>query len=315
MATTAAGLERRVAAVRGFNRFYTQKIGVLQEGLLDSPFALAEVRVLYELAHWPAARDALTASRLAADLGLDEGYLSRILRRFHRSGLIRRRPSPADGRQSLLSLTRQGREAFAPLEAHARAEVRAMLRRLPEREQARLTAAMREIERFLGASTRSRAPYVLRAHRPGDIGWIVHRHGVLYAQEYGYDQQFEALVAEIAAKFVQHFDAKHERCWVAERDGEIVGSVFLVGQSKTVGKLRLLLVEPTARGVGLGTQLVDECVRFARRVGYRKVVLWTQSELAAARQVYQRAGFHRVREEPHHSFGRDLVAETWELVL
>jgi DNA-binding MarR family transcriptional regulator/N-acetylglutamate synthase-like GNAT family acetyltransferase len=315
MATTAAGLEQRVAAVRSFNRFYTQKIGVLQEGLLNSPFALTEVRVLYELAHWPATGDAPTASRLAADLGLDEGYLSRILRGFERSGLIRRKPSAADGRQHLLSLTRKGRQAFAPLEARSRAEVRTMLGRLPERDQTRLTAAMREIERLLGAPARSQASCVLRAQRPGDIGWIVHRHGALYAQEYGYDQQFEALVAEIAAKFVQHLDAKHERCWVAERDGEILGSVFLVKRSKTVGKLRLLLVEPAARGVGLGTRLVDECVRFARRVGYRKIVLWTQSELAAARQIYERAGFRRVREEPHHSFGRDLIAETWELAL
>jgi DNA-binding MarR family transcriptional regulator/N-acetylglutamate synthase-like GNAT family acetyltransferase len=315
MATTAAGVERRVAAVRGFNRFYTQRIGVLQEGLLDSPFALTEVRVLYELAHWPTARDAPTATRLAADLGVDEGYLSRILRGFHRSGLIRRKPSAADARQSLLSLTRKGRQAFAPLEARSRAEVRAMLGRLAGGEQARLTAAMREIERLLGAPAHGHAPCVLRAHRPGDIGWIIHRHGVLYSQEYGYNQQFEALVAEIAAKFVQHFDAKRERCWVAEREGEIVGSVFLVKRSKTVGKLRLLLVEPAARGAGLGTRLVDECVRFARRVGYRKIVLWTQSELGAARQIYERAGFRRVREEPHHSFGRDLVAETWELAL
>jgi DNA-binding MarR family transcriptional regulator/N-acetylglutamate synthase-like GNAT family acetyltransferase len=315
VATNTAGLAQRVAAVRGFNRFYTQKIGVLQEGLLSSPFALTEVRVLYELAHWPATRDPPTASRLAADLGLDGGYLSRILRRFERSGLIRRKPSAADGRQNLLSLTGKGREAFAPLEARSRAEVRAMLGRLSEREQARLTAAMREIERLLGAAARSPIPCVLRSHRAGDIGWIVHRHGVLYAQEYSYDQQFEALVAEIAAKFVQNLDAKRERCWVAERDGAILGSVFLVKQSKTVGKLRLLLVEPAARGVGLGTRLVDECVRFARRVGYRKIVLWTQSELVAARQIYERAGFRRVREEPHHSFGRDLIAETWELAL
>ena len=315
MATAATALERRVAAMRGFNRFYTQKIGVLQEGLLDSAFALAEVRVLYELAHSPTTREAPTASRLAADLGLDEGYLSRILRGFERNGLIRRKAAAADARQNLVSLTRKGRQAFAPLEARSRAEVRAMLGRLPGREQARLTAAMREIERLLGAPARGHAPCVLRAHRPGDIGWIVHRHGVLYAQEHRYDQQFEALVAEIAAKFVQQFDAKHERCWVAERDGEILGSVFLVKRSKTVGKLRLLLVEPAARGMGLGTRLVDECVRFARKVGYRKIVLWTQSELAAARQIYERAGFVRVREEPHHSFGRDLVAETWELVL
>jgi DNA-binding MarR family transcriptional regulator/GNAT superfamily N-acetyltransferase len=315
MATAAAALERRVAAVRGFNRFYTQKIGVLQEGLLDSAFALTEVRVLYELAHSPATREAPTASRLAADLGLDEGYLSRILRGFERNGLIRREPATADARQSLVSLTRKGRQAFAPLEARSRAEIRAMLGRLTGREQARVTAAMREIERLLGAPAQSRAPCVLRARRPGDIGWIVHRHGVLYAQEYGYDQRFEALVAEIAAKFVQHRDARHERCWVAERDGEIVGSVFLVKRSKTVGKLRLLLVEPAARGMGLGTRLVDECIRFARKVGYRKIVLWTQSELAAARQIYERAGFVRVREEPHHSFGRDLIAETWELAL
>ncbi|HEX7127706.1 MAG TPA: GNAT family N-acetyltransferase [Thermodesulfobacteriota bacterium] len=304
-------LDRRIDAVRRFNRFYTQTIGALHEGHLRSPFSLTQARVLYELAH----RHEPTAAALAADLGLDAGYLSRILRGFERKGLIVRRPSQTDGRQSLISLTARGREAFAPLDAGAREEVGALLRRLTEAEQGRVVEAMQTIEGLLGPEPASRAPYVLRPHRPGDMGWVVQRHGALYAQEYGWDETFEALVAEIVAKFVRHSDPKRERCWIAEKDGENVGSVFVVQQSKTVAKLRLLLVEPKARGLGLGSRLVDECVRFARQVGYRKLTLWTNDVLHAARRIYERAGFRLVHRERHHSFGHDLVGETWDLAL
>jgi DNA-binding MarR family transcriptional regulator/N-acetylglutamate synthase-like GNAT family acetyltransferase len=314
--------ERRIVAVRRFNRFYTQKIGVLEDGLLGSVFSLAEVRVLYELAHWrdrePGAQPAPTpsASRLAARLGLDEGYLSRMLSGLEEKRLISRKPSAEDGREFVLALTPRGREAFAPLDKRSRAQVAALLAPLDDGEQHGLTAAMAVIERLLSPAQRSGEPaFTLRSLRPGDIGWVTHRHGVLYAEEHGYDETFEALVGEIAARFVQKFDAARERCWIAERDGRIAGCVFLVRKTRTVAKLRLLLVEPAARGLGLGGRLVDECIGFARHAGYRKLVLWTQSDLLAARRVYQQRGFRRVREEAHHSFGRDLIAETWSLAL
>lgn len=313
MPSPPAGVESRVAAVRRFNRFYTRKIGVLQENLLSSALSLTEVRVLYELGHDQqiASRG---ASALAAALGLDEGYLSRILGAFERRGMIRRKPLSQDRRRSSLALSARGARALAKLEAHSHAEVESMLRGLDAGEQRRLVEAMRDIERLLGASQRP-APLLLRAPEPGDIGWVVHRHGALYAHEYAYDARFEALVAEIAGAFVRNFDPGRERCWIAERDGRIVGSVFLVRKSARVAKLRLLLVEPSTRGLGLGTQLVEECVRFARSAGYRKMVLWTQSELIAARKIYERSGFRLVESSPHHSFGRDLVGETWELQL
>jgi len=304
-------LEQRVEAARRFNRFYTRQIGVLREGAYKSPFSLTEVRVLYELAH----RDKPTATALGRDLGLDAGYLSRILRGFERRGLVSKTRSPTDGRQSHLSLTVQGRKVFAPLNARSHDEVAAMLGGLSAAQQARVVGAMRTMERLLGGLSEPPAPYRLRPPQPGDLGWVVHRHGAVYAQEYGYDERFEALVAEIVSHFVQHYDAKRERCWIAEQDGEVVGSVFLVERSKTVAQLRLLLVEPQARGSGLGTRLVSECVRFARQTGYRKMMLWTQSELAAARRLYEAAGFRVVHREKNHSFGKDLVSETWELDL
>ncbi len=314
MARIDSQLEARVAAVRRFNRFYTQRIGVLGHGLLESPFSLTEVRVLYELAHAPP--DAPPSARgLAADLGIDEGYLSRILRGFVQRGWVRRERSATDARKGLLSLTSSGRKAFAPLEVRSQDEVRSLLGTLSGSNQLAVTASMRTIERILGATAEMTAPVVLRSLQPGDIGWVIHRHGQLYAREYRYDTRFEALVARIAADFVERFDARHERCWIVERDGEIVGSVFLVRKSATVAKLRLLLVEPSARGLGLGARLVDECVRFARGAGYRKIVLWTQSELLAARQIYERAGFIQRAAKPHRSFGRKLVGETWELAL
>lgn len=300
-----------VDAVRGFNRFYTRQIGALGKVYLGSRFSLTEVRVLYELAH----RDSVSAAELASDLQLDAGYLSRILAGFKKRGLIGRKASQSDARQSHLHLTAKGRQAIVPLEAQAREQIAAMTAQLTAEERETLAAAMRNIERLLGGAKSSDAPYVLRQHRPGDMGWIVHRHGALYAQEYGYDESFEALVAEITAKFIRNFDPKRERCWVVERDGAIVGSVFLVKHTDDVAKLRLLLVEPSARGLGLGRRLVEECVRFAKDTRYRKIALWTQSELLAARGIYEKAGFTRVAEEPHHSFSKDLVAETWELTL
>jgi DNA-binding MarR family transcriptional regulator/GNAT superfamily N-acetyltransferase len=306
-------LEQRVEAARRFNRFYTRQIGVLREGAYRSPFSLTEVRVLYELAH----RDKPTATALGRELGLDTGYLSRMLRGFERRGLVLKTRSAADGRQSHLSLTVQGRKVFAPLNARSHAEVAALLGGLSAAAQTRVVGAMQTIERLLGDPAEPPPPvaYLLRPPQPGDLGWVVHRHGAVYAQEYGYDEQFEALVAEIVAHFVQRHNAKRERCWVAEQGGEVVGSVFLVERSRTVAQLRLLLVEPKARGSGLGTRLLSECVRFARQTGYRKITLWTQSELRAARRLYEAAGFRVVRRERNHSFGKDLVSETWELDL
>jgi DNA-binding MarR family transcriptional regulator/GNAT superfamily N-acetyltransferase len=303
-----------LASVRGFNRFYTRQIGVLQEGLLSSPFSLTEVRVLYELAH----RHKPTAVELCRELGLDAGYLSRILRSFERKGLIRREPSAVDARRSFLALTGKGRRVFAPLEARSNRQVATMLGRLSPMQEKRLMEAMHAIEELLDdrQSSDQKSPYLLRTHQPGDMGWVVYRHGVLYAREHAYNERFEALVAEIVREFIQNFDAKRERCWIAEKDGEIVGSIFVVQESKAVSKLRLLLVEPSARGLGIGRRLVGECVGFARQVGYKKMVLWTQSELGAARHLYEQAGFRLVNQEAHQSWGRDdLVAETWELTL
>ena len=308
MATPA---DPRVDAVRRFNRLYTRRIGALGAGLLDSPFSLAEARLLYELAH----RDRPAAAELARDLGLDAGYLSRLLRGLERRRLISRERSKSDARQSLLSLTAAGRRTFATLDTRSSAEVRAMLGKLPDAGQRRLVEAMRDVERLLGAAPEPKVPYLLRPHRPGDMGWVVHRHAALYAQEYGWDERFEALVAKIVAKFIDDFDPKRERCWIAERDGEIVGSVFLVTKSPTVAQLRMLYVEPGARGLGIGKRLVDECERFAREKGYRKIVLWTNSILHAARHIYEAAGYRLVAEEPHHSFGHRLVGQTWELKL
>src|SRR6266542_1196746 len=303
MAKADAALEQRIAAVRRFNRFYTQRIGVLREHLLDSPFPLTGVRVLYELAHWPATGEPATAAVLAVRLALDEGYLSRILRGFEQRRLVHKKASAEDGRRKSLTLSERGRRAFAALDARSRAEVGAMLGRLPATGQLRVVDAMLTIATLLGEAPEGgrghQPPYLLRQHQPGDIGWVIHRHGALYAQEYGYDERFEALVAEIAARFVQRFDPARERCWIAEKGGEIVGSVFLVKKSKTVAKLRLLLVEPTARGLGLGKRLVDECVRFVRQVGYKKITLWTQSNLYAARHIYEGAGFNVVTKKPH----------------
>lgn len=310
-AAAGTSLEGRADAVRSFNRFYTRKIGVLQEKLLHGPFSLTEVRVLYELAH----REGPAASELSIDLGLDPAYLSRMLRAFERRGLVKKRRSALDGRSSLLALTPAGKRALTPLEERARQEIAALLRNLSGRQQQTLLDSMKSIEELLGSGPPRAPAWLLRPLEPGDVGWVVERHGALYAAEYGWDERFEGLVARIAGEFLERNDPKRERCWIAERNGERIGSVFLVQGSRRVAKLRLLLVEPAARGLGVGTRLVEECIRFARLAGYRKLTLWTQSMLTAARRIYQRAGFHLVRQEKHHSFGHDLLGETWELDL
>jgi DNA-binding MarR family transcriptional regulator/GNAT superfamily N-acetyltransferase len=301
----------QIAAVRAFNRFYTRKLGVLDQQLLKSPFSLSEARVLYELAH----REDLSAKEIGIELGLDAGYLSRIVQNFDENGLITRKPLPSDRRQYRLGLTAKGRQAFAKLERSSQDDVGAMLAALPRGASRKLIGAMALIERLLGASRDSSPPAMLRGPRPGDMGWVVQSHGALYASEYGFDSSFEGLVAEIAAKYLASFDASRERCWIAELDGAQVGSVFLVRHTDDIAKLRLLLVDPAGRGQGLGQKLVAECVAFARQCGYRKITLWTQSILVGARRIYQDAGFVLVATEPHRSFGQSLIGETWELNL
>jgi DNA-binding MarR family transcriptional regulator/GNAT superfamily N-acetyltransferase len=307
--SASTALENRIAAVRRFSRFYTRVIGVLQDGLLHSGFSLTEGRVLYELAQ----RAGVTATELGRELDIDPGYLSRILQRLERDGLLARVPSPADRRQGLLSLTRAGHDAFAPLDARSREEVAELLSPLADPAQAAVVAAMGRIESLLGNP--QSPPWLLRQHRPGDIGWVVSRHGALYAGEYGFDARFEALVARVAGEFLTEHDPPRERCWIAECDGVNVGSVFLVRKSDDEAKLRLLLVEPAARGLGIGRRLVAECIGFARAAGYRRITLWTNEVLVAARAIYQQAGFRLVTSEPHRDFGPPMVGEDWELTL
>jgi DNA-binding MarR family transcriptional regulator/GNAT superfamily N-acetyltransferase len=304
-------LETRIEAVRRFNRFFTRRIGVLREGLLHGPYSLTEARILFEIARG----EEVSASELSRELGLDPGYLSRILTSFEYRGLINKVRSGTDERRRILSLTSGGEEAFSMLDERSRKEVAEMLKELSEGDQRRLLEAMRTIEGILEKGFKFSEPFVLRPHEPGDMGWVVHRHGVLYAREYGWDERFEALVARIVADFIDNYDPAKERCWIAEMGGERVGCVFLVRASDTVAKLRLLLVEPGARGLGLGTRLVEECIRFARSRDYKTLTLWTNSVLDAARHIYEKWGFELVEEEKHHSFGRDLVGQNWELAL
>lgn len=309
----------QVEAMRRFNRFYTQKIGLLEGSKLYDPFSLAETRVLFELAH----RDRVTASDLARDLGMDAGYLSRMLRSFEKQGFVTRRAAPEDARQSLLQITAAGRRAFEPQQEVSRRVLRPLIERLSPAERDALTAAMGTITRLLGnwlveedAAPAGQPKFILRPHRPGDIGWMVQRHGELYAGEYGFDSSFEALAAEVGMQFLRDFDPDWERCWIAELDtGERVGSVFLIRKSKTVAKLRVLLVDPKARGLGVGKALVQACIDFARARGYKTITLWTNSILLAAREIYRKAGFELVASEPHDSFGHQLVGETWDLRL
>ncbi len=330
MGASERELRPHVAAVRRFNREYTRRIGLLGEGHLGSPYTLTQVRVLYELAQ----RAAPTATEIGRELGLDAGYLSRTLREFGRRGLVETRRSAADGRARLLSLTARGRAEFAGLDARAEAEIAGLLRGASLARLRKLGTALETVAAALAgdgtngsngangatgapasAATTSPEAIALRPHRPGDMGWVIERHGALYAQEYGYDERFEALVAEIAARFLRRFDPARERCWIAERGGERVGCVFVVAQSRTVAKLRMLLVEPSARGMGLGWRLIDECVRFARAAGYKKMTLWTHKSLTAARRLYRKAGFRLVKSVPNPSFGRQLVDEFWDIDL
>ena len=304
-------LQRQVAAVRGFSRFYTRKLGIIEPRLLGSAWTLQQARIIYEIAQ----RQHCTATELVQALGLDAGFLSRTLQAMQRRQIVTRKPSKTDRRVTELALTAKGRAAFADLESRSRAEVAALLGRLDAAERTAVVAAMTTIERALEPTPRQPPGFVLRSHRPGDIGWIVSRHGALYAQEYGWDGSFEALVAEIGAQFIKSYDPAREHCWIAEVEGEPVGSVVLVKASDEVAKLRLLLVDRRARGLGLGRALTGQCIQFARQTGYRSITLWTQSILVAARGIYQDAGFRRISEEKHRSFGVDLVGETWELKL
>lgn len=301
-----------VKAVRRFNRFFTRRIGVL-DLYLGSELSLTDVRVLYELAH----RQDLVASELARELGLDGGYLSRILRRFENAGWISRAPSAKDARQSVLTLTPTGHDAFAPLQQRSREEAAALLAPLPAARQAELVQAMERIEALLEPAAPGGAPRVavLRDPQPGDIGWVVQQHGEIYAREYGWDMRFEALVADIAAQFVRKFQPEWEKCWIAELDGERVGAIFLVRKSATTAKLRMLILSPKARGMGLGARLTDECIAFARAKGYKKMVLWTNSCLITARSIYAKRGFVLDKSEPYEDFGQQLVGETWSLKL
>jgi DNA-binding MarR family transcriptional regulator/GNAT superfamily N-acetyltransferase len=307
----------QIARVRAFNRDYTRRIGVLSEKLLDSPYSLTQVRVMYEIAH----RSGVTAGELAEGLDLDRGYLSRMLKGFETRKLLVRTPAPEDGRRQHLRMTPAGMRVFAPLEKRSQEQVRGMLTALDEERRRVLLEAMDMIQNALDKSPSEKSQpkqgdhtrqLTLRGHRPGDMGWVVQRHGEIYHQEYGYNEEFEALVAEITAEFIRKLDVTRERCWIAEHDGRRVGCIFLVAKDATTAKLRLLLVDPDARGLGVGRKLVAGCVRFAREAGYRKIVLWTQETLTAARHLYTEARFVKTAREPHHSFGHDLVGETWE---
>jgi DNA-binding MarR family transcriptional regulator/GNAT superfamily N-acetyltransferase len=304
-------LRARIDAVRRFNRFFTRRIGVLREGLLHTPYSLTEARVLFEVAN----RAEATASDFSRELGLDPGYLSRILAGLERRGLIQKTPSESDGRRRILSLTPEGLEAFALLDARSREEIAELLGGLPEEQQRGLLGAMRTIETILDKGLKFSEPFFVRTQGPGDMGWVVQSHGGLYFREYGWDEHFEALVARIVADFIDHYDPSMERCWIAEMEGERVGCVFCVKETDTAAKLRLLLVEPGARGLGLGGHLVDECIRFARRCGYQTLTLWTNSVLEVARRIYEERGFRLVGEEEHHSFGKDLLGQNWKLEL
>jgi DNA-binding MarR family transcriptional regulator/GNAT superfamily N-acetyltransferase len=304
-------LQARIDAVRRFNRFFTRKIGVLREGLLHTPYSLTEARILFEISN----REQTTASDFSRDLGLDPGYLSRILSGLERRDLIEKAPSETDARRRILSLTTEGREAFSVLDARSREEIAELLGELPEEEQRRLLEAMRTIQSVLDKSLKFSEPFFVRTHEPGDMGWVVQRHGESYFREYGWDERFEALVARIVADFIDDYDPARERCWIAEMEGERVGCVFCVKGSDKVARLRLLLVEPGARGLGLGGRLVEECIRFAGSRGFETLTLWTNSVLDVARRIYEEQGFRLVEEEKHHSFGKDLVGQNWELEL
>jgi DNA-binding MarR family transcriptional regulator/N-acetylglutamate synthase-like GNAT family acetyltransferase len=308
-APTSSRSDTRVAAFRRFNRFYTQKIGVLDRSYLQSEFSVGEARVLYELAH----SEQTTASEISANLGLDMGYLSRILARLEEQQLIRRAPAEQDARQRIIQVTSKGKKAVSTLDSRSQKQAGSLLAELTDPQQASVLQAMSQIQAALGEPQSTNEPYIIRTHRTGDLSWIAYRHAVLYRQEYGWNEAFEALVLEITAHFLKHYDPEAERCWVAERSGEILGCVLLVKRSKQIAKLRLLLVEPSARGLGIGKRLVEECIRFAREKGFKKIALWTHSNLSAARGIYQKTGFQLVGTDSHEDFGPRVTAETWEL--
>jgi DNA-binding MarR family transcriptional regulator/predicted N-acetyltransferase YhbS len=304
-------LQEHISAVRRFNRFFTRQIGVLREGLLHSPYSLTEARIIFELAN----RSSLTAADLGKELGLDAGYLSRILNKLEQQNLIKKTRSDDDGRQRLITLTGEGQKAFSLLDGRSNDEVSEMLSEMRETDRTRLIEAIHTIEGILDHGLKYSEPFYLRHHEAGDMGWVIHQHGLLYSQEYGWDESFEAMVAQICADFIKNYDPQKERCWIAEMQGERVGSIFCVKASEDVAKLRMLLVLPKARGLGLGTRLVKECIRFARRSGYKKLTLWTNDILVQARKIYEKNGFKLVEEENHHSFGHDLVGQYWDLAL
>ena len=304
-------LNEGVAAFSRFNRFYTKQIGLLTHGLLKTRFPLTQARILYELAQYEQS----TANRIIRELNIDPGYLSRILSNFEKDGLVRKIRSKSDSRQRILKLTPQGKKSFSVLDERSTKEAEALLLGLSGENRHRLLHAMQTIENILGNEPKPPSPYLFRPHEPGDIGWIIHRHGYLYSEEYGFDETFEALVAEILAQFIGKHDPKRERIWITEQDGERVGSVMIVDAGDHVAQLRLLLVEPKARGKGIGKRLVNECINFSRRNRYRKIRLWTQSNLLEARHLYAKEGFQLVEQKPHTSFGHDLIAEFWELSL
>jgi len=308
MSEGEASLLSTVASVRRFSRFYSSKLGLLDRGYLNTPFSLTEARVIYELAGHPEC----TAKEIGETLEIDPGYLSRILGAFDRRGIVNRRKSPIDGRETLIQLTSKGLEAFATLNERSRREISELLAGLTPADRGRLKEAVALVEGLLERGKEGRHSYRLRPPRSGDLGWVVSRQGILYAQEYGWNSEYEALVAEILSGFFAHPVPADERAWIAEIDGEIIGSVFCVRKSRTVAQLRLLYVEPRARGKGIGKRLVDECIDFARAAGYRKIILWTNDVLVSARRIYEGAGFHLVKEERHHSFGKDLVGQFWE---
>jgi DNA-binding MarR family transcriptional regulator/GNAT superfamily N-acetyltransferase len=306
-----------VDIIRGFNRFYTRQLGLLDQGLLGTEFTLTEARILYELAN----RHAFTATDIARELAIDLGYLSRLITRFERKGYIQRTRSLTDARQNYLKLTRHGREVFDPLNQAAREQIAAMIDPMTPESRSDLLSAMQSVQRLLQPASDQPQPQpqpgppIIRPLRIGDIGWITHRQAVLYAQEYGWDGTYEALVAEILANFVKNFDSDFEGSWIAERDDVIIGSVFLVRASTALARLRLLYVEPEARGLGLGKLLVRECIEFARTKGYETLTLWTNDVLVSARRIYEAAGFQLIKEERHHSFGKELLGQTWNLAL
>jgi DNA-binding MarR family transcriptional regulator/GNAT superfamily N-acetyltransferase len=304
-------LQEKAETLRGFNRFYTQFIGVLSDGMLGSPYTLSEARVIFEIGRL----EETTARELRGLLKMDSGYLSRILKRLHGAGLITREPAPADRRQRLLRLSGDGYNAYRYLVTRSQEQFEGVLQKLTSEDQSRLLGSMQTILGILSPKSSSTTPFVLRPHHSGDIGWVVFRHGAVYAEEHGWNEEFEALVARIMADFLESYDPRYERSWIAERDGDRVGSVFVVRKTEEIARLRLLLVEPKARGQGLGRKLVEECVGFSRRAGYLKLQLWTQNILHSARRIYEHSGFRLVAQEKHRSFGHDLLGETWELDL